>query len=203
MNVFGDDPAVDVQPGRVTGVLDKAEDVVVGGLQEGSVRHGDPFEARVAHDLVCQRISSDLDFPEPRVAVGEVGRELEVIADAGYVNIEAIEHLLQAGCEPYVSVSSEDAHNERSYDFRPLAPKPTKAISHPTLLSMREKLATAEGKAIYKLRSQTIETVFGIIKEVIGFRAFLLRGLEKMKGEWELVCLAYNCKRLHKIIQSE
>jgi hypothetical protein len=51
---------------------------------------------------------------------------------------------------------------------------------------MREKLATAEGKAINKLRSQTIETVFGIIKEVIGFRAFLLRGLEKMKGKWEI-----------------
>jgi transposase len=133
----------------------------------------------------------------------ELGSPTELIADAGYVNIEAIEQLLQAGCEPYVSVSSEDAHNERSYDFRPLAPKPTKAISHPTLLSMREKLATAEGKAIYKLRAQTIETVFGIIKEVIGFRSFLLRGLEKMKGEWELVCLAYNCKRLHKIIQSE
>jgi hypothetical protein len=66
---------------------------------------------------------------------------------------------------------------------------------------MREKLATVEGKAIYKLRSKTIETVFGIIKEVMGFRAFLLRGIEKMKGKWELACLAYNCKRLHKIIQ--
>jgi len=133
----------------------------------------------------------------------ELGRPTEQIADAGYVNIEAIEHLLQTDCEPYVSVSNEGAHNERSYDFRPETSKKPKAIIHPTLLAMRDKLATEEGKAIYKLRSQTVETVFGIIKEVIGFRVFLLRGIEKMKGEWELVCLAYNCKRLHNIIQSE
>ena len=131
-----------------------------------------------------------------------LGTPTHLIADAGYVNIEAIEQLLQTSCEPYVSVSSEDAHNERSYDFRPDEPKKSKPIVHPTLLAMREKLASEEGKAIYKLRSKTVETVFGIIKEVIGFRAFLLRGLEKMQGEWELVCLAYNCKRLHKMLQS-
>jgi transposase len=133
----------------------------------------------------------------------ELGSPTELIADAGYVNIEAFDQLASAGCQPYVSVSSEHAHNERHYDFRPNKPRPLKAISHPTLLEMREKLASEAGKAIYKLRSQTIETVFGIIKEVMGFRAFLLRGLEKMSGEWELVCLAYNCKRLHKIIQSK
>jgi hypothetical protein len=66
---------------------------------------------------------------------------------------------------------------------------------------MKEKLKTDAGKAVYKLRSQTVETVFGIIKEVMGFRSFGLRGLEKMQGEWELVCMAYNCKRLHKMMQ--
>jgi hypothetical protein len=53
--------------------------------------------------------------------------------DAGYVNIEAIEQLASAGCQPYVSVSSEHAHNERHDDFRPDKPRPVKAISHPTL----------------------------------------------------------------------
>lgn len=132
-----------------------------------------------------------------------LGAPTKFIADAGYRNIEAIEELDRMGCDPYVSVSNEGAHNERSYDYRPESKKKPQPIKHPTLLNMRDKLATEEGKAVYKLRSQTVETVFGIIKEVIGFRAFLLRGLEKMKGEWELVCLAYNCKRLHKIIQSE
>jgi transposase len=132
----------------------------------------------------------------------ECGSPSELIADAGYINSEAIEHLLNTDCEPYVSVHCENAHNERSYDYRPQTEAKTKHLRHPTLLAMREKLASDAGKAIYKLRSQTIETVFGIIKEVMGFRAFRLRGLEKMQGEWELVCLAYNCKRLHKMIRT-
>ena len=65
---------------------------------------------------------------------------------------------------------------------------------------MRDKLSSKEGKLIYKLRAQTVETVFGIIKEIIGIRDFRLRGFEKMAGEWELTCLAYNCKRLHKML---
>lgn len=131
-----------------------------------------------------------------------IGSPDKLIADAGYLNSEAIETLLKEECEPYVSTSSENAHNERRYDYRPCKPKPAKKIKHPALIAMREKLTTEEGKSIYKLRSQTIEPVFGIIKEAMGFRGFLLRGLEKMQGEWELVCLAYNCKRLHKIIQT-
>ncbi len=62
---------------------------------------------------------------------------------------------------------------------------------------MKHRLKTAEGKAKYKLRQQTVEPVFGIIKSVMGFRQFLLRGLEKVGLEWQLVCVAYNLKRLH------
>ena len=64
---------------------------------------------------------------------------------------------------------------------------------------MKHRLATAVGKQKYKLRQQTVESVFGIIKSVLGFRRFLLRGLEKVKLEWTLVSLAYNCKRLHRL----
>ncbi len=60
-----------------------------------------------------------------------------------------------------------------------------------------EKLASEEGRALYKLRQQTVEPVFGIIKAVLGFTGFSLRGLDKVTGE--LVALAYNCKRLHKL----
>ena len=52
------------------------------------------------------------------------------------------------------------------------------------------------GRALYALRKQTAEPVFGIVKDVMGFRQFLLRGLEKVEGEWQLVALAYNMKRL-------
>ena len=65
---------------------------------------------------------------------------------------------------------------------------------------MQEKLRSEEGKQIYRLRKSTVEPVFGIIKEVLGFRQFLLRGTEKVSLEWDLVCTAYNMKRLWGLI---
>lgn len=62
------------------------------------------------------------------------------------------------------------------------------------------KLRTGIGKAIYRLGKSTVEPVIGIIKEVIGFRQFSLRGIEGAGGEWNLVCLAFNVKRLHSIL---
>ncbi len=64
---------------------------------------------------------------------------------------------------------------------------------------MRHRTATAAGRALYKLRQQTVEPVFGIIKEALGFRRFSLRGLAKVSLEWDLVTLAYNVKRLHRL----
>ena len=64
---------------------------------------------------------------------------------------------------------------------------------------MATKLASERGRALYKLRQQTVEPAFGIIKSVLGFRGFSLRGLDRVAGEWDLVALAYNCKRLHKL----
>lgn len=64
---------------------------------------------------------------------------------------------------------------------------------------MRHRTSTAAGRALYKLRQQTIEPVFGIIKAVLGFRRFSLRGLAKASLEWDLVTLAYNLKRLHRL----
>jgi len=64
---------------------------------------------------------------------------------------------------------------------------------------MEYRLKTEEGKEIYKSRKQTVEPVFGIIKHVMGFRQFSLRGKEKVSTEWSLVCLAYNFKRLYNM----
>lgn len=131
----------------------------------------------------------------------QIGKPSIQIADAGYVNIAAIKELTNTtACEPYVSVHREDAHHERRYDYRPSESKSPKAVTDPTLVAMKEKLETEEGKLIYKLRAKTVETVFGIIKSAIGFRGFTMRGLEKMTGEWELISLSYNCKRLHTLM---
>ena len=100
--------------------------------------------------------------------------------------------------ELYVSVHREDAHAERRYDFRPPDKlKPPKKLVDPVLVAMADKLKTAEGKAIYRKRASTVEPVFGILKSVLGFRQFLRRGIKKVSGEWNLVCLAWNLKRLH------
>ena len=64
---------------------------------------------------------------------------------------------------------------------------------------MRHRLQTAEGRDKYKLRKQTVEPVFGIVKEPMRFRRFHLRGIDKAILEWELVTLAYNVKRLYRM----
>ena len=130
----------------------------------------------------------------------EVGKPEVFIADAGYANAKNIEEL-EEKTDLYVSVYREDAHNERQYDYRPkektkTSPKPPK---NKTLLKMKEKLETDAGKAIYKLRSRTVETTFGIIKEAMGFRGFRLRGAANIASEWELLCVSYNLKRLFKM----
>ncbi|MCP4009483.1 MAG: transposase, partial [Proteobacteria bacterium] len=65
--------------------------------------------------------------------------------------------------------------------------------------TMRHRLRTPEGKALYAKRKSTVETVFGIIKEVLGFRRFHLRGFESVQGEWSLVCMAWNMKRMYAL----
>jgi len=131
-----------------------------------------------------------------------VGQPTRVLADCGYVDREAFKRLEaeRPGLELYVSVCRKEAHAERRYDFRPPAKRqPTKTITDPMLLAMAAKLKTPEGKEIYRQRACTVEPVFGIIKAVLGFRHFLLRGLRKVSGESNLVCLAYNLKRLHRL----
>ena len=132
----------------------------------------------------------------------EIGKPKAGLLDTGYVDADAIDRVQEElGIDLYVSVDREDAHSERKYDYRPKkqSERPTKAIKDPRLLEMREKLRTEEGKARYAKRNHTVETAFGIIKAVMGFRGFMLRGLEKVSGEWTLVCLSHNLKRLHQL----
>ena len=101
--------------------------------------------------------------------------------------------------EPLIAISGTQPH--RTYDFRPPPeePKRPRAITEPWRIAMREKLESDDGKARYKYRKQTVEPTFGIIKSAMGFRQFSLRGIDKVKGEWSLVALAYNIKRLAKL----
>ena len=100
---------------------------------------------------------------------------------------------LASGIEPLLALT-RDAHHpslgERFADTPPAPenPTPVEAMAH--------RLRTPEGKKLYALRKHTPEPVFGIIKSVLGFRQFLLRGLDKVSGEWTLVTMAWNVKRM-------
>ena len=157
--------------------------------------------------IVGQRVSTcaaDVGETEADLASipASLGTPSAALADCGYADKAVIERLSRERPELdlYVSVHREDAHAERRYDWRPLDKiKAPKTIIDPVLVAMAEKLKTPEGKATYRKRACSVEPVFGIIKAALGFRQFLLRGLEKVSGEWNLVCLAYNLKRLHTL----
>ncbi len=137
-----------------------------------------------------------------------VGGPERVLADNGYANGDEVEKLERRELrgkgrenrklEVLVAVGAGD--RRRKHDFRPAVPE--KPVSEPKTewpRRMRDKMATEESRAYYRLRKQTVEPVFGIVKEAMGFRRFLLRGLGKVEGEWSLVTLAYNCRRLHNM----
>ena len=122
-----------------------------------------------------------------------LGKARHLLADTGYCSTANIAACVAAGIEPYIAIAREDHHPGWRARFTEPAPLATDAT--PTQ-KMAHKLKTKRGRMLYALRKQTVEPVFGIIKSVMGFRQFLLRGLEKAKGEWTLVCLAWNLKRM-------
>jgi transposase len=124
-------------------------------------------------------------------AVGPVQR---MLADGGYVNAEAIDRVQQK-VDLYVAITSEN-NNYRRYDYRPPKTRPAKKVVDPRLIAMREKVTSEEGKRVYGRRAASVEPVFGIIKSAMGLRQFLLRGVAKVRIEWDLACLAYNMRRL-------
>jgi IS5 family transposase len=116
-----------------------------------------------------------------------------LLADTGYCSASNIAACEQTGIDPHIAVAREDHHP--GWRERFTEPMPLEADATPQA-TMAHKLKTQAGKKQYALRKQTVEPVFGIIKSVMGFRQFMLRGLEKVKGEWTLACLAWNLKRM-------
>lgn len=124
-----------------------------------------------------------------------MGKVEKILADAGYYSGENIERCEKRGMEAYISPRRE-AHYE---SLRGRHEEAAPVESEDCVEKMLGRLRSLAGRAIYAKRKCTIEPVFGIIKAVMGFRQFLLRGIEAVRGEWTLVCLAYNLKRLHTL----
>lgn len=131
----------------------------------------------------------------------ELGTIRAAVADTGYYsdkNVEAVQGMRKGqgnekGIEPIIATSREQ-HN--SFLEKALAQEQEQEPAVTVIEQMRQRVSSKEGGEIYKKRKQTVEPVFGIIKEVLGFRRFSLRGEQQADGEWSLVCLAYNLKRL-------
>jgi transposase len=123
----------------------------------------------------------------------KLGDAKSLIADAGYCSENNVKACEQARIEPLLSLARQDHHPHWCARFTEPAPLAGDATP---MQAMTHRLSTVAGKAAYALRKQTVEPVFGIIKSVMGFRQFSLRGLRKVTGEWTLVCLAWNVKRM-------
>jgi len=152
----------------------------------------------IVHNHVTQH-TNDKQEIEPTLQYFEKHPQLKttnLLADAGYFSEANTQRCEEASITPYISLGKEK-HNqtleERFKESEALPKDPT------VVEKLHHRLQTIEGKAIYSQRKYKIEPIFGVIKHVMGFRQFMLRGFEKAQGEWNLICIAYNLKRLFKI----
>ena len=183
-----------------------------GIMKAGNGKHFEQaYNAQAAVDqamlIVGQRVSvaaNDKQELAPTVAAISpvVAEEVQaVLVDSGFYSEAAVQAVEQnpdgtpSGVTVYAAVEKHSHHKS----VADLLPQPEPAAPGPEATAkeiMAHRLKTQTGKTLYKLRKQTVEPVFGIIKEVMGFRRFLLRGRAKVSLEWTLVCVSYNLKRM-------
>ena len=131
------------------------------------------------------------------VLPADLGKPETLLADTGYFSAANVETCQAAGIEPLIALGREAHHPSLDERFAAAPPAP----ENPTPVeAMAHRLKTPEGKKLYAQRKHTPEPVFGIIKSVLGFRQFLLRGLDHVRGEWNLVTMAWNLKRMFALI---
>ena len=123
----------------------------------------------------------------------ELGKAECLLADTGYFSAANVAACAKAGIEPLIAMGRQPHHPPLAERFAaapgaPDNPTPVEAMAH--------RLKTPAGRALYALRKQMPEPVFGIIKSALGFRQFSLRGLNGARGEWSLVTMAWNIKRI-------
>jgi transposase len=150
----------------------------------------------VANTLSNHPVDTAEAVPTVDAIPPELGKPKAAALDRNYFSPGNIDALESRGIEPYIATGREPHQRNWKLFFGP-APVEPPAEEASAIVKMAYKLRTEIGQAIYRLRKSTVEPVIGIIKDTLGFRQFSLRGLEAAAGEWNLVCLAYNLKRLH------
>ena len=128
-----------------------------------------------------------------------LGKVENLLTDTGYFSESNVDRCKEANIEPLMPQKREKHNQPLMERFK----EDPQAPIHPTAVqAMNHRLQTEEGKALYAKRKSTVETVFGIVKQVQGFRQFLLRGLDAVQSEWSLVCIGWNLKRMHTLVGS-
>jgi transposase len=125
-----------------------------------------------------------------------LGEAQNLLADTGYFSEANVQTCAQARLVAFIPQARE-RHNLPLMERFKQDPEPPQDPT--SIQTMRHRLQTKKGKALYAKRKSTVETVFGIIKQVLGFRQFLLRGIEAVQSEWTLVCIGWNLKRMHAL----
>ena len=123
----------------------------------------------------------------------ELGQAETLLADAGYFSAENVGACQATGIVPLIAMGRQPHHPPLAERFADTPPAPENPMP---VEAMAHRLTTPEGRKLYALRKQIPEPVFGIIKSVMGFRQFLLRGIDGVRGEWSLVTMSWNMKRL-------
>jgi transposase len=159
--------------------------------------------------IVGERVSQSPNdkeelVPSLEAIPAEAGTVDAILVDSGFFSEKAV-HAVEGpgpgaptGPQVYAAVEKTGHHRsvaDLEVQSEAWPPAPGTSLKE----VMRHRLKTKAGRSLYKLRKETVEPVFGIIKAVLGFRQFHLRGQAKVSLEWTLVCLAYNLKRLHRL----
>jgi transposase len=152
----------------------------------------------VGHTLSNHASDREEAIPTVDAIPAQIGKPKAAALDNGYWSPTNVEELLRRSIEPCIA-TGRDSHNQSWRERFAQQPEPPDENARP-IVKMAYKLRTVLGKRIYGLRKSTVEPVIGIIKETMGFRQFSLRGLLAVAGEWCLVCLAYNLKRMHIMV---
>ena len=118
----------------------------------------------------------------------------EVMTDSGYCSEANLKYLEKKRIEGFIATDKESYRDRQQPGPRGPLPQGATRVDR-----MRRKLQTKVGAAIYSKRKTIVEPVFGQIKQARGFRQFLLRGLEKVQGEWAMICLTHNILKLHRL----
>jgi hypothetical protein len=200
------------QPPQMEGPRDKDQynftdpesRIMKNSTNEGYDQH---YNVQVATDqdsllIVAQALSNHPNdkqeaAPTLDTLAPQVGKPAAAALDNGYFSEANIAACQNRGIEAYIATGRESHHLDWHTFFQDQSESPAEDAS--AKVKMAYKLQTEIGQAIYRLRKCTVEPVIGIIKEILGFRQFSLRGLNAVAGEWCLVCLAFNLKRMHTL----